>query len=103
MEGSCEVKGINCIIKPKIIFRKYANSVNNSTKIHICSGGQTGLIIENMGGWNLRRSSKVLSRSAHLKFLSLLCRFALLCLGCCGLSGCWSRGAPGVHEELYRE
>ena len=54
MEGSCEIKGINCISKPKIIFRKYVNSVSNSTKIHICYGGQTGLIIENMGGAELK-------------------------------------------------
>ena len=26
---SCEIKGINCISKPKFIFHKYANSVNN--------------------------------------------------------------------------
>ena len=54
-------------------------------------------------GRNLRRSSKVLNKSAPLKFLCLLYRFALLHLGCCGLSRCWSLGALGVHEELWRE
>ena len=41
VEGSCEIKGINSIRKPKIVFHKYANNVRN---IPISSGSQTGSI-----------------------------------------------------------
>ena len=44
MEGSREIRGINCISKPTIIFHKYGNSVSNSTKLHICYGGRAGAL-----------------------------------------------------------
>ena len=55
MEGSYEIKGVNSISKPKIVFHKYANGVR---KVHIKYGCQTGLITKNGGGENLRYSSK---------------------------------------------
>ena len=98
MERSFEIKGINSISKSKIVFHKY---VNSNRKIHISYGGPNGADYnKNGGGGNLRCSSNVLSRSAPLWILCLLYHFALLRLGCCGLSGCASRGALGVHEEL---
>ena len=51
MEGSCEIKGINIVSKPKIVFHKYANSVR---KIHISFDGQTGPIIKKLEMWELK-------------------------------------------------
>ena len=99
LEGSCEIKAINSISKPKIVFHKYANSVR---KIHISFGDQTGLIAKKRKGENLRCSSKVLSMSAPFWFLYLLCCFALHCLSCCGHNRCSSRRGPGFMKNFGR-
>ena len=47
-----------------------------------------------------QKSDPITNRSTPLRFLRSV---ALIHLGCCGLSGCSDRGAPGVHEELWWE
>ena len=71
----------------------------NTTPVTIGKNLLQGLLIVLLHLRNLRCSNKIPIRSTHLEFHCPLCRFTLIHLGCCGLSGCWDRGHLGFAKN----